>query len=363
MLPERVFVQDGKSGAVSPCAFGQTNPEPVGQNAAAANFSGGKPPTQLIVKFVAISRVKPMYATAQHWAPILRTNKLVLMNPIFLNLQFEGERQVLRSMNDLENYALRATDGNIGHVKDFYFDDEAWVIRYFIVDTGGWLSSRKVLISPIAIDRPDWAKKVLSVSITKEQVRNSPDIDTDQPVSRQHEMRYLGYYGYPSYWGGAGLWGDGIYPGAMGAGYGGLVVPPYSASPEVREAKARDEAARHQDDDLHLRSCKAVMDYHIKASDGEIGHVQGLLVDEETWAIRYLIVNTSNWWLGHQVLIAPQWVKSVSWTEATVSVDLTRQAVKEAPTYDSTAQLDRTQEMDIHEHYGRPGYWAAEVKR
>jgi hypothetical protein len=268
---------------------------------------------------------------------------------------------MLRSMNDLEQYAIRATDGNIGHVKDFYFDDEAWVIRYFIVDTGGWLSSRKVLISPIAIGDPDWTNKLLPVSITKEQVKNSPDIDTDKPVSRQHEMRYLGYYGYPYYWGGVGLWGGDAYPDMMLNGYGGFSAAPYAADPKAQEAYALADEARHRDDDLHLRSCKAVMDYHIEASDGDIGHVQGLLVDEQTWAIRYMIVNTSNWWLGHQVLIAPQWIKNVNWTEATVSVDLTRQAVKDAPQYDSTAQLDRTQEMGIHEHYGRPGYWANEV--
>ena len=105
-------------------------------------------------------------------------------------------------------------------MKDFYFDDLAWVVRYLVVETGSWLSSRKVLISPIAIGHPDWAERVLPVSITKEQVKNSPDIDTDKPVSRQHEMQYLGYYGYPSYWGGAGLWGSGAYPGAMLTGVG-----------------------------------------------------------------------------------------------------------------------------------------------
>jgi hypothetical protein len=106
---------------------------------------------------------------------------------------------MLRSVKDMQDYAIRATDGTIGHVKDLYFDDEAWVVRYLIVDTGGWLSNRKVLISPFAIGHPDWAQKILPVSITKEQVKNSPHIDTERPVSRQHEMEYLGYYGYPNY--------------------------------------------------------------------------------------------------------------------------------------------------------------------
>lgn len=268
---------------------------------------------------------------------------------------------MLRSMKDLEGCTIRATDDNIGHLTDFYFDDEAWVIRYFVVDTGNWLSSRKVLISPMAISHPNWAEKSLPVSITKEQVQNSPEIDTEKPVSRQHEIQYLGYYGYPFYWGGAGLWGGGIYPDML-LGYSGMMSIPQAYSPEAVEAYVSDEAKRHQNDDLHLRSCKEVVGYHIQATDGDIGHVQGILVDEETWAIRYLIVDTSNWWLDHEVLIPPQWIRDVIWQEATVSVNLTLQAVKDAPKFDSAAQLDREQEIEIFKHYGLPGYWESELK-
>ena len=119
---------------------------------------------------------------------------------------------------------------------------------------------------------------------------------------------------------------------------------------------------RHQHDDPHLRSGNAVMRYYVHASDGDIGHVQGFLVDEKSWAIRYIIVNTSNWWLGHQVIIAPQWIDDVNWAESTVSVDLTRQAVKDAPPYDPTELLSREQEAGIHNHYGRAGYWPGEAK-
>lgn len=189
---------------------------------------------------------------------------------------------MLRSMKDLQDYVIRATDGIIGHVRDFYFDDEAWVVRYLVVDTGTWLSNRKVLISPIAIGHPNWMERELPVSITKKQVKNSPDIDTQKPVSRQHEMRYLGYYGYPYYWGGAGLWGAGLYPNMMMPGYAGFVPAPNAEQPEAENAYARADATRHQNDDPHLRDCKAVMKYHIEATDGDIGHIQGLLVEEET---------------------------------------------------------------------------------
>lgn len=269
---------------------------------------------------------------------------------------------MLRSINDLAGSAIHATDGTIGDVTDFYFDDKAWVIRYLVVDTGSWLSSRKVLISPIAIGQPDWAAKLVPVSITKEQVKNSPDIDTEKPVSRQHEIRYLGYYGYPYYWGGIGFWGGGLYPSMMMPNYAGA-VPISHAAQSAEKSLARAEAARHHNDDPHLRSCNAVMNYHIHATDGDIGHVEGLLVDEETWAIRYFVVNTSNWWMGHQVLVAPQWIDNVSWLDSKVFLTVTRQAVKGAPPYDPAAALDRKREVSLYKHYGRPGYWAAEEKR
>jgi hypothetical protein len=253
---------------------------------------------------------------------------------------------MLRSVHDLQDYAIRATNGDIGHVKDFYFDDERWAVRYLVVETGTWLSGREVLISPISIGHANWAEKVLPVSITKEQVKNSPNIDTEKPVSRQHEISYLGYYGYPNYWAGGGMWGVGAYPNLMMMG-------------DV----ATQSAAGQQDDDPHLRSGNAVMRYHIEATDGDIGHVHSLLVDDETWAIRYVVVDTSNWWLGHQVLIAPQWINEVRWSDERVSIDLTRQAVQDAPPYDSAARLNREQEASIYKHYERPGYWAGEAKR
>ena len=268
------------------------------------------------------------------------------------------DKLMLRGMNDLEDYTIGATDGDIGQVEDFYFDDHAWVIRYFVVDTGSWLASRKVLISPIAIHDPNWALRRLPVSITQEQVRNSPDIDTDKPVSRQHELQYYGYYGYPYYWGGAGIWGGGMYPYLMYPGYADFGSGRIEREkPNAEYVKA--EQARHRDDDPNLRSCKAVIGYHIHATDGDIGHVEGLLIDEETWAIRYIVVNTSNWWVGHKVLIAPQWIKDMSWSDQSVSVDLARVSIKGAPPYDSTAELNRELESGLYAHYGRLGYWAA----
>jgi hypothetical protein len=270
---------------------------------------------------------------------------------------------MLRSMQDLENYAIAATDGPIGHVKDFYFDDQAWVIRYLVVDTGPWLASRKVLISPISIHHPNWAYRSLPVSLSREQVRMSPEIDTERPVSRQHEIEYLAYYDYPYYWDGSGLWGAAGYPEMMMPGYAGFDAAPRGAQSTLMRMQSQRETDEARDDDPHLRSCQAVIGYHVDATDGRIGHVQGLLVDEQTWAIRYLVVDTSNWWIGHQVLVPPQWIADVRWADSSVAVHLTRAAVQSAPAYEPGAQLDRGQEIAIYKHYGRPVYWSDQGRR
>jgi hypothetical protein len=255
---------------------------------------------------------------------------------------------MLRSLVDLEHYTLLGTDSPIplGKVRDIYFDDETWMVRYLVVETGTWLDSRKVLISPRAVREADWPSKLLRVGLTQAQVRNSPDIDVDQPVSRQQERTYSSYYGYPYYWERAGLWGGGPYPE--------LVRPGRDDGKSVWNVPAAPVQA-----DTHLRSGRAVGGYHIHAIDGDIGHAQGLLVEEQTWAIRFLFVKTSNWWLGHHVLMAPEWIERVSWSESALYIDLTRAQVLDAPTFDSAASLDREGEIGVFQHYGRPGYWTA----
>ncbi len=269
---------------------------------------------------------------------------------------------MLQTLKQFHDYGIGAADGVIGHVKDLYLDDKAWVVRYLVVETGGWLSSRKVLISPIGIGDPDRAKRLLPVSSTKEQVRNSPDFDSEKPVTRQHEIEYSGYYGYPYYWGGMGYWGAGMYPYMMTAGYGGISAS-RAVPQEGQNAPVRAEASRDENADPHLRSCAAITGYDVHASDGDIGHVAGMLFDDETWAVRYLIVDTSNWWVGHQMLIAPPWIEGVSWENRKVSVGMTRQAVKDAPIYDPDKGPSRADEAVLHEHYGRTGYWEEAEKR
>jgi len=251
---------------------------------------------------------------------------------------------MLRRMKDMEGYSISALDGVIGQVKDYYFDDVRWVIRYLVVETGDWLASRRVLISPAVINGPNWSEKSIPAAITLEQVKNSPSIDTDKPVSRQHEVRYLEHYNLPPYWSGSGLWGAGTFPNAV-----------------VSRPSARSNE-QHPMQDPHLRSGNTVLRYHIQAVDGDIGHVQAILIDERTWAIRYLIVNTSNWWLGHEALIAPQWIEEINWVTSKIVLPFKRESIRDAPPYDPHAQLDRSQEARTYAHHKREGYWSGEAK-
>jgi hypothetical protein len=249
----------------------------------------------------------------------------------------------------VKDFAILARDGELGTVVDIYFDDETWAIRYLVVDTGGWLSGRRVLISPISVIRTDWAAKQIDVALTKRQVENSPNIDTHQPVSRQHEAAYLGYYGYPYYWGGPYLWGPAFYP---------------AGSADPRNASAEAIAARvgRESQDSHLRSTEAVSGYNIEAADGEIGHVAGFVVDEEAWAIRYMEVATRNWWPGKKVLVSPAWIERVSWADSKVYVGLSRGAIQDGPEYIESRPITREYENRLYFHYGRPPYWLHETE-
>jgi hypothetical protein len=262
---------------------------------------------------------------------------------------FRGAGTMLRNTKDLHGFTIRATDGDLGTVDELYFDDETWAIRYLTVETGGWLGGRPVLISPISVVHTDWQAERLDVALTKKQVENSPDINTHQPVSRQHEAAYNRYYGYPYYWGGPYLWGAAPYPADV-------VMPP------IVPIEAVWEGIESQPADSHLRSTETVTGYSIEAADGEIGHVGGFVVDDEAWAIRYIEVATRNWWPGKKVLVSPAWIERVSWADSKVYTGLTREAIQNGPEYIESAPITREYENRLYFHYGRPPYWLREAE-
>lgn len=253
---------------------------------------------------------------------------------------------MLNKAKTLKGYKLDSLDGEIGRVKEFYFDDQHWAIRYLVADTGNWLTGRQVLISPYALVAAIKAEQHIAVDLTKKQIEESPALNSDKPVSRQFEESYYGYYGWPMYWSGPYMWGAYPYFGRANI---------VQNREQVRVSTQGEKAW-----DPHLRSTDTVSGYHVEATDGEIGHVEDFIIDDETWAIRYLVVATRNWWPGKKVLVSPQWIERVSWSESKVFVNLSREAIKQSPEYSAEALITRDYETGLHQHYQRPGYWAEE---
>jgi uncharacterized protein YrrD len=203
---------------------------------------------------------------------------------------------MLHDLNALTGSCVIATDGEMGSIRNFFFDDQSWTIRYLVVDVGGWLARQVVLLAIAAVEQPDWVKKTFHVHLTKEQVRHSPDVDTEKPVSRQQEIAMQEYFGWPSHWAESEL-------------------GPASSLPPGRKYPL------HTKEDSHLRSAWDLAGYEVWSTDGEIGRVDNFIMDDASWHLSYLDVKAGDWLYNRSVLVPTRWVKSVSWADRRVTLD------------------------------------------
>ena len=235
---------------------------------------------------------------------------------------------MLRSLSTVLGYTIQAVDSELGKVHDFFLEDQTWTVRYLVVQTGAWLDQRRVLLSTAMLGKPDWQARTFPVSLTQDQVRHSPDVDTDRPVSRQQEITMSAYYGWPYYW--------------------SVEPPPISMPPatfEVHEVEG----------DPHLRSLREVSSYHVQCGEENVGSVDDFIADDGVWSIRWLVVSLGGaWWLRKRVLVGARWIKSVSWTEKAVRMKLSRDQVEKSPEFDPAAAVNREYEVRLYDYYGRP---------
>jgi len=234
---------------------------------------------------------------------------------------------MLRHESEIRGYAIHASDGVIGTVSDFLFDDTTWMVRWLVIDTGNWLPGLKVLLPPGALAEVNHIGHQFSVKLTKAQVGACPGIESDRPVSRQMESTIYKYYDLAPYW------DNGAYLGLAGYGDGFLPGTVLPLPKLTQKEKDLDEAQRRKDDPA-LRSAHEVTGYTILASDGEIGHVADFLVEDDDWSIHYLVVDTATWWPDKKVLISPFSVRKIEWKSGQVSLGADRQRVKDSPAYD-----------------------------
>ena len=246
---------------------------------------------------------------------------------------------MLRNVSAILSYVLSAQDGEIGRCSDFLFDDEEWMVRYMVADTHKWLPGRQVLISPESLGEPDWHTRRFQIKLTRRRIKDNPPLDEDAPVSRQYEKIWGEYYGTRLYWEKENIQTGGPTPSMMRA---------------VQDKLATDF---EDPEDNHLRSIKEVLGYHIQATDGEVGHVEDFVVDDETWALRYVVVDTRNWLPGRKVLVSPRWATAVNWGEEKLWFDLPIKRIKNSPKYNPSDPINHEYERILHDYYGRSVYW------
>jgi hypothetical protein len=231
----------------------------------------------------------------------------------------------MKTLRRLEGFRVLGEGETLGKVMDAYFDDHVWAVRDLVV-AGSGRHARLWWLSPHSILRIDQRRRTIETTITAAQWRTTAPDEPDTAIPRATWTGLLKYYGFPYSW----------------RGLDRAVAPrvPSSSGPE-----------------LHLRSERRFRHYLVHALDGELGHVEDLLVDEHSWAVRYLVVDTRRWRPGGRVLLAPEWVLYVSWLEQSVHTSLEQKTVRTAPPYDRRTRIDRAYEARLRQHYGRPAAW------
>ena len=225
---------------------------------------------------------------------------------------------MLRHTKDLQGFKLDCNDGELGKIKDFYFDDLLWIVRYLVADTGRWLPRRKVLVSPLSLGKIDEDKKKIQVNLTKEIVEKSPSIFPDQPFLRKEETALSGYYKWPSYW---------------------------------------ENITLETEDTIHLRSAKEVTGYAVEALDGEVGVIANFIIDDADWTIRYLVVDIKKILPGRKVLLALDWIERFYEEEQKLVVNVTKDLIESAPHYNPETPINRGVETELFDYYKKEYYW------
>ncbi len=254
-------------------------------------------------------------------------------------------KPMLIDLNELHGYKIHASDGLLGKAKDFFFSDYCWKIRYLVVDTG-WLFGRRILVAPAAIKEVDIVDRRITLSISREEFEQGPGIETDLPVSRQTEIALSQHYGWPKFWE--------EHPGAGVIAPAKALMQPRGGGQEAADCST--PAAILENTNPHLRSAREVQGYHIEATDGEIGHVDDLIVDDETWTIHNIVVDTSNWMPGRRVIIAPSWATEIDRHDQLIRVSIDCKALNNCPLREPITPTRRDQRAALDERPGRETY-------
>lgn len=246
---------------------------------------------------------------------------------------------MLRSAKKVIGYGIQATDGKIGNVVDLTVGARDWRIRHVIVDTGNWLPGARVLLSTESMEPPDWWSGKLPVQLDRDQVRAAPGLGADvADITTPAQLGNLhAHFGWSTFWPAGPVINPGVYEREV-------------VAPSVKET-VRNESARV------AYTVAEISGYDVRARDGEIGDVKDLIMEDEDWKVRYLVVGTGKWLPGKKVLLSTDWIEMCDWGESSVLVDVARASVKECPEFDPSEPVNRRVEERLYDFHGRPRYW------
>lgn len=245
---------------------------------------------------------------------------------------------MLYRLKDLDGFIVNASDGEVGELVEFYLNDQDWKIRYLVVKTKIDGEEKLALISPIAVQQLNIEDKSILLDVTTAQVAQSPLINEETPVTREHEIMLHNYFEWPFYWDEEGI------PSGLAGDL--TAVPLIEMSMDVQEKVAAEEEGRP-----HLRTIREIRGYEIKARDGVIGQMDDFIIDDASWNVMYMIVDTGNWLSGRKVLVSPQWIERISLAENSVSVELSIDTIQNSPEYDESVPINNEFENRLRSHY------------
>lgn len=260
---------------------------------------------------------------------------------------------MLRKLHSLKSFVVNGRNGKLGTVDDFYFDQKQFVVRYLVIDTGNWLKHEETLISTHAIDDIDFENREIHVSLSSEQLEESPSIEKNSPISKTKEKALIEYFGWPDYW------------KKTHSSDSEFIHAGITERKKLLNFKTIEKEAAKQKSEIvetNLRSLEEVRGYKIHAKDDKFGHLEDLFVEEEdSWIIRYLLIDTRNILEGKSVLIAPDWIESISWFNKEIFVSKDKKEIEDSPEYEEPKEaksyIDKSYEELLYDHYDEKKYW------
>ncbi|MFP4281454.1 MAG: hypothetical protein ACLFR7_10735 [Opitutales bacterium] len=243
----------------------------------------------------------------------------------------------------LRKRSLHAQDGEIGRCTDFLFDEESWIVRYFVVDTRKWLPGRKVVVATSSVGNGSLLDEdgLIRTRLRREQIKDSPPIAEHAPVSMEVEAELSAYYGWPVYWDAGNPWGNAV------------TAPPFGPERNLDEGAqenggAPDTSQQPKDTgQSRLRSAHRLQGYHLEARDGPLGHIEDFVFAPDSWLVELAVLNTRNWLPGRDLAFAPGWITEIDAIANRATVDRDRAVLERCPRIDLDEPLSAEEVADL----------------